>query len=113
VTADTTADTSTNPHAARIVIEDDMTIYHATALKATLLGSIQRHQLIELDLSRVAEIDTAGLQLLLLARREAQRCDTTLRMLAHSPAVHELIDFFDIAGLLGDPLIIPAQNDAA
>jgi anti-sigma B factor antagonist len=99
--------------AARIVIDEDMTIYRAEALKATLLGGIERHPLVELDLSRVAEIDTSGIQLLLLAKREAQRCNTTLRLVAHSPAVHELIDFYDLAGFLGDPLIIPAQADAA
>ena len=64
----------------------------------------------ELDLSQVTEIDTAGIQLLMLAKRESMKRGKELRIVAHSPAVSELMDFYNIAGFFGDPLVIPARN---
>ena len=95
---------------SRLAIDQDMTIYHAETLKAELMGNVAQNQVIELDLSRVSEIDTAGIQLLMLAKRECQKQDKTLRIVAHSPRVHELMDFFNIAGFFGDPLVIPARE---
>ena len=94
----------------RIAITHDMTIYHALALKDELMGNLKQHTAIELDLSQVAEIDTAGVQLLIVAKRECQKQDKTLSIIAHSPAVHELMDFYNLAGFFGDPLVIPANE---
>lgn len=94
----------------RMAIDQDLTIYHAEALKSELMGNLENYQVIELDLSRVAAIDTSGIQLLMLAKRECQKQDKILRIIAHSPAVHELMDFFNIAGFFGDPLVIPARE---
>jgi anti-sigma B factor antagonist len=93
---------------ARMTIQRDLTIYQAETLKAELLAGMMGQTLIELDLSQVAEIDTAGIQLLMLAKRESQQQGQTLSIVAHSPAVRELLDFFNIAGYFGDPLLIPA-----
>lgn len=102
-----------NTGTERIRISEDMTIYHAEALKQALLQAIIRSKQLELDLSQVAEIDTSGIQLLMLAKRESQARGKALDIIAHSPAVHELIDFFNIAGYLGDPLVIPAHSHSA
>ncbi|KYC29168.1 Anti-sigma-factor antagonist [Sterolibacterium denitrificans] len=98
--------------AKRMIITEDMTIYHAEALKEKLIHGVESSDMLELDLSGVAEIDTAGIQLLMLAKRESQACGKSLNIIAHSPAVHELIDFFNIAGYFGDPLVIPARQPA-
>jgi len=98
--------------AGRLAIDQDMTIYQAEALKDELMGNVTQTQVIELDLSLVSEIDTAGIQLLMLAKRECQKQGKTLRIVAHSPRVHELMDFFNIAGFFGDPLVIPARESA-
>lgn len=101
---------SSSAHAERMSISQDMTIYHAEALKDELMQCLTRSKVIELDLSQVTEIDTSGIQLLMLAKRESIEHDKTLNIVAHSPAVHELIDFFNIAGYFGDPLVIPARD---
>lgn len=105
---------SPNPFASarRMGVEQDLTIYHAEALKAQLLESLDQTQVLELDLSQVAEIDTAGIQLLMLAKRESMKQGKELRIVAHSPAVSELMDFYNIAGFFGDPLVIPARESA-
>ncbi len=96
----------------RMSLDQDLTIYHAAALKEQLLESLGQTQALELDLSRVAEIDTSGIQLLMLAKRESVKRDKELRIVAHSPAVSELMDFYNIAGFFGDPLVIPARDAA-
>jgi len=96
--------------AARMAITQEMTIYHAEAIKDELMHSLERSDVIDLDLSLVTEIDTAGIQLLMLAKRECQQHGKMLNIVAHSPAVHELIDIYNIAGFFGDPLIIPARG---
>lgn len=94
---------------SRLAITLDLTIYHAAALKQELMGKLKQHPAIELDLSQVSQMDTAGVQLLILAKRECQQQGKTLNIVAHSPAVHELMDFYNLAGFFGDPLVIPAS----
>ena len=103
---------TTTASSSRLDMSEDMTIYHAESLKSELMGNLDSHQVIEIDLSRVAAIDTSGIQLLMLAKRECQKQEKTLRIIAHSPAVHELMDFYNIAGFFGDPLVIPARDAA-
>jgi anti-anti-sigma factor len=93
-------------------ITDDLTIYHALELKNTLLDALATTGELELDLSEVGEMDTAGLQLLILLKKEAQRAGKCVRIVAHSQAVSHVIDLCNLAAEFGDPLIIPA-NEAA
>lgn len=54
-----------------VPIETPMTIYHAAQLKEVLLDAIERAACVRFDLSAVPEIDCAGLQLIVAARRSA------------------------------------------
>lgn len=98
--------------ARRLPVEGELTIYRAAALKEQLLAPLREHQEVELDLSGVSEIDSAGLQLLLLAKREATRCGCQLRLATHSAAVVELLELYNLTGYFGDPLVIPATAAA-
>lgn len=98
------------PTSQRIALPQDMTIYNAMEQKQTLLEALAGTEDLELDLSGVAEIDTAGLQLLLLVKREAQRLNKRVAIVAHSQAVQSVIEFCNIAAELGDPMVIPAQQ---
>lgn len=96
----------------RVTILDDMTIYNALPQKSTFMDALAQCKELEIDLSHVAEVDTAGFQLLLLTKREAARQKKTARIVAHSPAVREVLDFFNVAAGFGDPLVIPAREEA-
>lgn len=98
--------------ALRIALDQDLTIYNAGSVKMQFLDALDANELLELDLSQVAEIDTAGIQLLVLAKRESLRQQRSLRIVAHSPAVRDAVDFFDLASYFGDPLLIPAREAA-
>jgi len=94
--------------APALAITEDLTIYNAAPLKQRLLDALHGSERLEIDLSAVAEIDTAGFQLLVLLKREARRLDKEAHIVAHSEAVREVLDFYNMAAAFGDPLLIPA-----
>jgi ABC-type transporter Mla MlaB component len=77
-------------------------------MKAQLLDALVRADALELNLGEVTELDTAGVQLLILAKREAALAGKHLTLSEHSPAAMELIELFNLAGWFGDPLVITA-----
>ena len=91
-------------------VTEDLTIYHALEQKHRLLDALGSTDELELDLMQVGDIDTAGLQLLILLKKEAQRTGKRLAIVAHSQAVRAVIDFCNLAAELGDPLVIPAAE---
>lgn len=93
-----------------MILEGDISIYNAATLKDSLLAAVKRTADLELDLSQVAEFDSAGLQVLYLAKREASQMNHNLRIIAHSEAVRELLELYNLAAYFGDPLLIPAQG---
>lgn len=93
-----------------LAITEDLTIYHALEQKQVLLNALAATNELELNLAQVAEIDTAGLQLLILLKKEAQRAGKRVRIVAHSQAVSSVVDFCNMAAEFGDPLVIPAQE---
>lgn len=79
-----------------------MTIYAAAALKARIAAALDAaSDGLRLDLSRVTEIDTAGLQLLLMARRLAAACRRPLVLLEPSAAVLEVIELCRLDAMIG------------
>ncbi|MEI7612424.1 MAG: STAS domain-containing protein [Betaproteobacteria bacterium] len=94
----------------RLSLTEDLTIYHALEQKNILLDALATTSELELDLLQVSDIDTAGLQLLILLKKEAQRAGKRVAIVAHSQAVRSVIDFCNLATELGDPLVIPAAE---
>lgn len=93
-----------------LILDGPMTIYNATDIKSQLVSAMQNAAILELDLSHVNEMDTAGFQLLVMAKRECQKKNHTLRIVAHSPAVRDVIDFYNMDAYFGDPMVIPADH---
>ena len=75
---------------ARLQISGELTIYDAVALYRALLESLGTCDSLELDLAAVTDLDAAGLQQLMLLRREARATGKTLRVLAHSDATRDV-----------------------
>lgn len=92
----------------RLCLTENLTIYQAEALKAQLLQALAAGPELELDLSQVGDMDTAGLQLLIMLKREAQQQGKQLSFQGHSPAVRSVIDFCNLAAEFGDPLYLTA-----
>jgi len=102
----------TDHEVKQVEAAEELTIYHAAQLKEELLAPLAQAQAIELDLSQVAEIDSAGLQLLVLLKREAAAAGKRLSLVGHSPAVLNVFDLYNLAGFFGDPLVIASAPAA-
>jgi anti-sigma B factor antagonist len=95
---------SAQPAALRI--DGELTIYRAAELKAALLAPLDPGVTLEVDLAGVTELDTAGLQLLMLAKQAAQANGGALTLAGHSAAVVDVFELLGLAGWFGDPLVI-------
>lgn len=91
-------------------IEGEMTIYRAVELKHALMDPLRNGGILEADLSGVTEIDTTGLQLLMLAKKTAQERGGELRLVGHSAAVIDVLELLDVADWFADPLELPATG---
>lgn len=91
------------PHspAPILAIEGEMTIYRAADLKKALIGALAADAPIRVDLSRVTELDTAGVQLLVLARHIADDRKKELVFLAPSEAVRAVLQLLNLDRQLG------------
>lgn len=88
---------------AALHIEGELTIFRAMELKPALLANPQP---LEINLSGVSEIDTAGVQLLMLAKKTAQSAHNELRLVEHSPAVIEVFELLNLSAFFDDPLVM-------
>lgn len=96
--------------ACRCAIEGDMTIYTALELKDLLLAALAQCESVEIDLAGVGEIDSAGLQLLLMTKTEAKAQGKTLNLSGHSPAVLEILELCNLESFFGDPVLIRSRG---
>jgi anti-anti-sigma factor len=80
----------------KVNILGDMTIYTALDLKQQLQMVIADSAAIEIDLSQVNEMDTAGFQQLYLAKRESAGAGKPFRLTGQSPAAKELLDLYNM-----------------
>jgi anti-sigma B factor antagonist len=89
-----------------LAVSGEMTIYTAGELKDKLVSPLEKGAGLEVDLSGVNEIDTAGLQLLVLVKTEAAARDKKATFVGHSQPVADIIDLCGLDGFFGDPVWI-------
>ena len=91
-----------------LLIGGSFTIFEVAHYKPQLLAALEQAEfLLELDLSEVDEIDTAGLQLLLLMRQEAMRQSKQCLFSQASAAVQKVLDLLHLQiELLNGPALL-------
>ena len=102
----------TGGHKTLVKVSGEMTIYTAAELKQALTPLLYRQQALELDLSGVSEMDSAGLQLLLAAKKTMQQGGYPLHLVMHSHAVLDALELCQLAAFFGDPTLIPHADHA-
>jgi len=103
---------ASNANTSALVIRGELTIFTAQDIKQQLLEAIAstRSGDVDIDLADVIAIDTAGVQLMLMAKREASAAGKSVHFVRHSDEVLELINLCNLAGQFGDPLLIHSQT---
>lgn len=91
---------SPQAQASLLAIEGEFTIYTAAEQGARLQGHLAECASLDLDLSAVSEIDSAGIQLLLWAARRAGAQGGRLRLLGHGDAVTAAVRLLQLDALL-------------
>jgi anti-anti-sigma factor len=99
---DMTTDQPT-PSADTLAYEGEMTIYSASANFQRLRDYIAKRAPVHLDLSKVTEIDSSGLQLLLYAQSEADAQELDFSVTATSEAVDDMFDLLFLRRTFGLP----------
>jgi len=92
-----------------LAIQGEMTIYTALEQKKALFDCLKTSKELHIDLSRVDELDSAGLQVLLFMKREASKRQTTFCLTQHSQAVVEAFELLDLGKHFGDPIVLSAN----
>jgi anti-sigma B factor antagonist len=97
-------DRAVAPRATPLCIEGPMTFARALELRDAVLDAVnQESSPIEFDLSDVTELDSAGVQLLLLAKRTAAARGMKLELVGQSAAVLRTLELLHLAGHFGGP----------
>jgi anti-sigma B factor antagonist len=92
-------------HAARrAVLNGALTIYAASAARDGLLTALAGAAELEVDLAAVEEMDTAGVQVLVLLKREAALAGARLTFTGVGPAVQDALDRLGLAADFADCL---------
>jgi len=86
---------------SRLEIEGELTIYVAAELKEKIGALLGGDTAIEIDLAQVGEIDSAGLQLLLLAQRECAKQQKSIAFCNPSAAVLDCWRLCNVSELFG------------
>lgn len=94
----------------RIEIRGELTIFTTAALRQQLLDAFDTGSELEVDLSAVSEMDSAGMQLMVAAKQEATVRNQPLRFTDHSPAVFDTLELCKLSGHLGDPVLIQSRT---
>ncbi len=87
-------------------VPGDMTIYEAAEMKEIFEKTLSKNDDINVNLSNVSEIDSSGLQLMVSLRETALKSKKTVAYVAHSQAVIDLLDLFDMTSHFGDPVVM-------
>jgi anti-sigma B factor antagonist len=94
----------------RVHVDAEMTVYTCSELKSRLLEQLAAHPgVTELDLSKVTELDTAGLQLLYMARRLVSEAGSELRVINPSRAVSDVLELCRLGAWLVPDAIADAE----
>lgn len=97
------------PNPARIALSGEFTIFTALPVRNQLMAALADADNVEVDLSQISEIDSAGIQLMMAASKEAEATQKALRFVDHSPAVTDALKLLELAQFLdtGAPAALP------
>jgi anti-anti-sigma factor len=86
---------------AALRLSGELTIYHAAALRDALLPLAAEAGAWTLDLSGVTDIDSAGIQVLLAARRTLAVRGAVVRLTACGGAAQDALSLYGMADAFG------------
>lgn len=80
----------------KMQIEGEMTIFNAEEIKEKMFEGMKDCSAVELDLSKVNEMDTSGFQLLYLASRDSAISNRSFSITAQGSASENVLELFNM-----------------
>lgn len=77
-----------------IIVEGDMTIYSVAEVKNSIVENLDNCSTLNINLSMITKIDTAGFQLLLLAKRESEKRNISLSFIEPNQEVEHIFKLY-------------------
>ncbi|GAA3150140.1 hypothetical protein GCM10010466_46570 [Planomonospora alba] len=103
--------TASPPH--RIAVDDELTIITAAEYNRRLAAALSDGAPVEVCLAGVTDLDTAGLQVLLHARREAHRLGRTVTFRDLNEVVRDTLAVAHLDGVLdGTAQTVTGRSEA-
>jgi anti-sigma B factor antagonist len=93
-----------NENDINISISNDLDIYKAIEFKALLDEVIDDKRELEINLAEVTKVDCAGVQLLMLAKKERDKRNLGLSLVQSSSAVIDAFEFLGLVSYFNDPV---------
>ena len=87
-------------------ITGELTIYTAATEKQMLQDALDIADELEVNLSHVSEMDSAGLQVLIVLKQEAARRNKRLHYSMHSKAVLDILELSNMTASFGDQIVL-------
>ena len=94
----------------RASIEGELTIYNALTIKESLMAILEDKPNLEIVLASVTEIDTAGVQILMLAKQEQLQRGHRLTLSHHSHPVLDAFELLNLVGWFNDPVVMTKDH---
>lgn len=98
---------------AVVSICDELTIYTAAELKKQLFSIWTSAQQMELDLSGVTELDSAGVQILMQLKLESEISQKPVSYVRHSQPVLQVMELLNLTSRFADPVVLSADMGAS
>mgnify|MGYP000984447182 CR=1 FL=1 len=85
---------------SRVAITGDLTIRNAATTREQLLAALDNNDVVDIDLGGVGDFDSAGLQLLIAARKSAAGAGKHLRFSSVGRSVADVLDLYGLMDAL-------------
>ena len=85
---------------------ESMTVCDALEIQRLFLTALKEYQKIEVDLSKVIDIDCAGLQLMVALKNDAQKQQKEMVFNRYSAEVSDLLALFNMNDFFGERIAL-------
>ncbi|HEX8962561.1 MAG TPA: STAS domain-containing protein [Rhodocyclaceae bacterium] len=92
-----------------MALAGEVTVFNAGTIRSQLLAALDGTDDVDVDLSQVTEIDSAGVQLIVAAKREAESRNKALHFTGCSGPVLDVIGLLGLSAYLTDAIAAGQQ----
>lgn len=97
---------------SNVTVSGELTVFTVHALRPQLLSALNTSGYLQVDLRDVSEVDGAGIQLLMAAKREAAQRNAAFHLIAPPPNVMATLELTDLIKELGDHVVHEPESKA-